>query len=96
MAATITLEIPDNSEALVRRFVAMIEELNNLATSAPDGTVFDACEAAIVEKGRDLSKQVLTDAVARRVATAEKKGHRFESVHAVGPEKTVAPRADNS
>jgi hypothetical protein len=96
MASIISIEIPDNSEALVRRFVAMIEELNNLASSAPDGTVFDACEAAVVEKGRDLNKQVLADTVARRVETAEKRGHRFESVRAVGPKKTAVPRADNS
>jgi hypothetical protein len=96
MASTMTIEIPADSETLVRRFVALIEELNNLAVSAPDGTVLNACEVAVVEKGRELNKQILEDAVARRVETAEKRGRRFAFACAVGPRKTAAPRADNS
>jgi hypothetical protein len=74
MAATIMMEIPANSEALVRRVLAMQEELQALALSAADGTVFDACEAAVVERGREVNSQILADAVARRVEAAEKKG----------------------
>src|SRR5258708_1714669 len=48
MTATVTLEMPIEHEGLLRRTLALAEELHQLALSAPDGTVFDACEAAVV------------------------------------------------
>src|SRR5438067_12440436 len=74
MKPTVTIEIPADSEALVRRLLALHDELAQLALAAPDGTVFDACEAAVVAKGRDLNAQILADALARRVEAAEKRG----------------------
>ena len=74
MKPTITIEIPASSEALVRQLLALHEEMNALALSAPAGTVLDACEEAVIPKGRDLIAQVLSDAVARRIESAEKKG----------------------
>lgn len=74
MASTISIQIPASSEVLVRQFLAVIEELNDLALSAPAGTVFDTCESAVVTKGRELNQHLLSDAVARRVKSAEKKG----------------------
>jgi len=71
---TVTIEIPADSEALVRQLLALHEELHDLALSAPDGTVLDACEEAVVHKGRDLHKNILAQAVARRIEAAEKKG----------------------
>jgi hypothetical protein len=96
MTPTIAIEIPASRESQVRRFLALIEELDDLAASAPDGTVLDACEAAVIEKGRDLSKRILADAVARRVETAEKRGHRSADANAAGPRKTAAPRTAKS
>ena len=96
MAATITIEIPADSEALVRRVLALREELNSLALTATDGTVFDVCEAAAVQRGRDLNIQILADAVARRVEAAEKKGRRSASAPAVEPRRTVGPSPGNS
>ena len=89
MASTVTIEIPVASEALVRRLLALNEELQALALSAPDGTVLDACEEAVIEKGRDLCQQVLAEAVAGRIAAAEKKGRRSAPVAAVGPRRTA-------
>lgn len=74
MKPTITIEIPADSEAFVRQLLALHEELNALALSAPDGAVLEACETAVVQKGRDLNKRILEDAVARRIETAEKGG----------------------
>ena len=96
MPATVTIEIPADSEALVRRVLAVQEELHKLALSAPDGTVFDACEAAIVERGRDLNGRILADAVARRVEAAEKKGRRSAPVPAAEPRRTAGRRPGNS
>ena len=94
--ATVTIEVPVEREALVRRLLALSEELDHLALSAPAGTVFDACETAVVEKGRDLSAQILADTVARRVEAAEKKGRRSESARAAEAKRIVGPRPGNS
>ncbi len=87
MTPTITIEIPASSEALVRHLIALQEELEALALSAPDGTVLEACESAVVHKGRDLNKRILEDAVARRIETAEKKGPRSAFVRAADQKK---------
>lgn len=39
MAATVTIEIPADSETLVRHVSALQEALRRLALSPPDGTV---------------------------------------------------------
>lgn len=96
MKPTITIEIPAESEALVRQLLALHEELQALALSAPDGTVLDACEAAVMQKGRDLHSNILADAVARRIEAAEKKGRRFAPAPAVGPKRTVVVRPVSS
>lgn len=72
--STFTFECTDAQAAVLRRTLALQEELEHLALTAPDGTVFDACEAAVLDRGRDLQRDLLTDAVARRVAAAEKRG----------------------
>jgi hypothetical protein len=92
MTATIHLEVPIEHEALLRRTLASAEELHRLALSAPDGTVFDACETAVVADGRALQKQMLQEAVARRIAAAEKKGRRSACAAVGGRRKTVGPK----
>lgn len=74
MSTKVTIEIDAKREAIVRRTLAMAEEMEELASTAPDGRVFDACEEAILDKGRKLQGHVLQEAVARRIETAEKKG----------------------
>jgi hypothetical protein len=96
MKPTVTIEIPAASEAFVRQLLALHEELEALALSAPDGTVLEACETAVVQKGRDLNKRILEDAVARRIETAEKRGPRSALVGVAGPKKTAGPARVNS
>ena len=96
MNSTVAVEIPADSEALVRQLLALHEELRALALSAPDGTVLDACETAVIPKSRDLTQRLLADAVARRIETAEKRGRRSASVPVAGPRKTVGRRPVNS
>ena len=91
MKPTVTIEIPAASETLVRQLLALHEELEALALSAPDGTVLDVCEMAVIQKGRELNKRILEDAVARRIETAEKKGPRSASVRAAGSKRTADP-----
>jgi hypothetical protein len=59
---------------------------------APDGSVFDACEGAVVEKGRKFQGQVLAEAVTRRIEVAEKKGRRSASVRVDTRRKTAVPK----
>jgi hypothetical protein len=96
MKPTITIEIPADSEALVRQLLALHEELQALALAAPDGTVLDACEAAVVRGGRDLHANILAGAVARRIEAAEKKGRRSAPAPAVGPRRIADRRAVSS
>jgi hypothetical protein len=88
----VMIEVDARHEALVRRALAFAEEMEQLALTAPEGTVFDACEEAIIERGRKLQSQMLGDAVARRIAAAEKKGHRCAPVSAGARRKTVGQR----
>ena len=66
MSTKVTIEVDVKHEAIVRRALAMAEEMEQLALSAPDGTVFDACEGAVVDEWAEVSKdQVLAEAVTR-------------------------------
>ena len=92
MNAKVVIEVDPKHEVIVRRTLALLEEMEQLARSAPEGTVWDACEAALIEKGRKLQGQLLGEAVARRIEAAEKKGRRCGSAPAVATRKTVAPK----
>jgi hypothetical protein len=93
---TFTADVTESQAALLRRLLVLSQELDDLALNAPDGTVFDACENAVITGGRDLQRQLLQQAVARRVEAAEKKGRRCGSVPAVRPRRIAAPRLGNS
>ncbi len=73
---TITLEIDGESEDLLRRYAVFLEEMNDLAASAPDGSVLDTCEEAVIEKGREQQRLVLERATQARLDAVEKKGRR--------------------
>jgi hypothetical protein len=96
MTPTITIEIPAQAESFVRQAIALHEELQDLALSAPDGTVLDVCETAVLEKGRDLNARILAEAVARRIEAAEKRGRRSVPAPAAGPRRTAAVRPASS
>ena len=92
MNTKVTIEVDAKHEAIVRQALAMAEEMEQLALPASDGTVFDACEQAVVDKGRKLQGQVLGEAVARRIETAEKRGRRSASVRADAKRKTAGQK----
>lgn len=93
MNTKVLIEVDAKHEAILRRALALVEEMEQLALLAPDGTVFDACEAAVIEKGRELQTRMLTEAVARRVEAAEKKGRRSASAAAGGRRKTAGRKS---
>lgn len=82
--STYTFECTEAQADFLRRGLALHEELEQLALTAPDGAVLDACETAVVNGGRQLQQQLLAAAVERRIAVAEKKGRRSASAPAVG------------
>jgi hypothetical protein len=90
----VTLEFDAKYESVVRRALALAEEMEQLALTAPDGVVFDVCEQAVVDKGRKFQAQVLGDAVARRIDAAEKKGRGSAAAPADDAKKTAAPKSD--
>lgn len=95
MIAKVMIEVEPQHEAFVRQAAAMAEEMEQLALSAADGTVFDACEEAVIEMGRRLQSRALGDAVARRLEEVEKKGARCASAAAVVKRKTKGRRNGN-
>ena len=92
MNTKVTIEIEAKHEGIVRRALALAEEMEQLALTAPDGAVFDTCEEAVIQKGRAFQSQVLGQAVARRIDAAEKKGRRSVCVSADEKKKTADPK----
>jgi len=92
MANKVTIEVDPQHEGIVRRALALAEEMAQLALTAPEGHVFDLCEEAVVEKGRKLQSQMLAEAVTRRIEAAEKKGRRSVSASADAGRKTAGRR----
>jgi len=89
---TITLEVTSpEQEALLRQFHALITEMEDLALSAPAGQVVDVCEAAVLQRGSEVSRQVLQQAVQKRIEALEKKGRRYGRVPVAECGRTVAP-----
>lgn len=96
MSTKVTIECDARFENGMRRALAMFEEMEQLAVTAPDGQVFDVCEQALLEKGRKLPSETLGEAVTRRVEAAKKKRRRSGNVTAVAKKKTAGPSSENS
>jgi hypothetical protein len=83
MRVTLDVDSPAQ-EALLRQYLVFLQEIEQLALDAPEGHVLDMCEAAALEKGREVSRRTLEQAVQKRISTAEKKGRRCGPADAVG------------
>lgn len=95
MSTKITLEIDARFENGMRRALAMFEEMEQLALTAPDGHVVDVCEQAVIDRGRKLQAATLGEAVARRIEAAEKKGRRSGSVSVAARKRIEAPKSES-
>lgn len=96
MNTKVVIEVDAKHEAIVRRALALAEEMEQLSLTAPDGTVFDACEQAVVTKGRDLQGQMLGEAVARRIEADEKKGRRSACARPADGRKRIVGRKNGA
>ena len=92
MDSKVMIEVDPQHEGIVRRALALAQELEQLALTAPEGQVFDACEDAVLQKGRSLQRAILGEAVARRIEAAEKRGRRSVSARADARRKTAGRR----
>jgi hypothetical protein len=93
MNTKVVIEVEARHESTLRRALALIEELEQLALTAPDGAVFADCEDAVIHQGRDLQRLMLADAVARRIDAAEKKGPRSGLARADARRTIAGPNA---
>jgi hypothetical protein len=89
-----TIEVPAGFEGTVERFVAFLQEMQDVALKSPDGHVVDDCEGAVLASGREVQQRALAEALQRRIAVVEKKGHRSDVASVGVPRRTAAsPRA---
>ena len=58
--------------------------------------LYHLCEAAVLQRGQEVNRQVLQQVAQQRIDTLEKKGRRCEPAAAVGPGKTAARASVNS
>ena len=72
----VTLEIDTKHEGLLRQYASFLDEMTDLAATAPAGSVLEICEDAVVERGREHQRLALERAVQARLDAAEKKGRR--------------------
>lgn len=64
----------------IERAIAFVAEMRDLAQTAPCGQVLGLCETQAVERGHELLRATLQDAVQARVGAAEeKKGRRGDA-----------------
>jgi len=74
---TETFDYRDEAERLaMRRALAFVAQLHDLALSAPPGQVLDLCEQQALDGGRALSLATLCQLVQARIDQAEAKKGR--------------------
>lgn len=96
MTTPTTIEVPAGFAGTVQRFVAFLQEMQDVALKSPDGHVVDDCEGIVMASGREVQQRALAEALQRRIEVVEKKGRRSGNASAGVPRKTVASPHVNS
>ena|SRR5258708_4804598 len=81
-----TIEIAYTTDAeriAIEQAVVYVKHLNQLAHTAPAGSVLKICEQAALDEGKKLLRSTLEAAVQARVDETEKKGAKPVSVQDV-------------
>ena len=61
----------------IERAIAFVAQMHDLALTAPSGQVLDQCEQQVTDRGRELLRDTLQEAVQARIDAVEvKKGRR--------------------
>ena len=95
-ATPVTLHLTADEAVYVELCLARRRELLALSDTAHDGQVLARCENATVDLARRYGHELLTAALARRVAGAEKKGPRPAPVGAGGCGRAAARMSGRS
>ena len=90
MTTPITIDVPAGFEGTVERFVAFLQEMQDIALRSPDGHVVDDCEGIVLASGREVQQRALAEALQRRIEVVEKKGRRSGAATVAEPKRTVA------
>lgn len=90
MFTPMTIDVPPGFEGTVERFVAFLQEMQDVALRSPDGHVVDDCEGMVLASGREVQQRALAEALQRRIEVVEKKGRRSGIVSAGEPKRTAA------
>jgi hypothetical protein len=64
----------DFQRQLVERALALAQELERTAASAPHGCLLDRCELLLLDQGRQLLRDALAGALQQQIARSEKRG----------------------
>jgi hypothetical protein len=95
-------EAPLLPESPLQRQIAQMAlelaaQLEAQVRNAPVGGIVDACEALLLDKGRQLLRDSLAATLQQQIDESEKKGARREPVPVVSPAATRGPaRATSS
>jgi hypothetical protein len=81
----------DFQRQLVERALALAQELERTAASAPHGSLLDRRELLLLDQGRQLLRDALAGALQQQIAAAEKRGRRPAPVPAARPADTKGP-----
>ena len=66
----------------------LARDLERQAAQAPRGTILDACESLLLDRGRQFLRDSLAATLQQQIDEAEKKGARRVSAHADTPAAT--------
>jgi len=83
-AIPITFHLSADEVAYVEACLSRRRELLAVCDEAPYGPVLARCEAAASEIVRQQGRELVAEAITRRVAVAEKKGRRSAGAGAAG------------
>ena len=72
----------DAERKTIELAIAFVPEVHDLALAAPSGHVLDQCEQQATDRGRDLLRSTLEQAVPARIDAAEVKTGRRDAVRA--------------
>ncbi len=71
---TFTISYETEAErALIEQAIAFVDQMRQLALTAPNGQVLDACEALALDGGRKLLRDAIQNTAQARIDADEKK-----------------------
>ena len=85
-----TFQYQNEAERLsIEAAISFVAEMHQLAQTSPAGQVIPLCEGQALDKGRDLLRSTLQDAVQTRIDSVEQKGGPHAPVPARAPARSA-------